>query len=647
PFLFSHYCCTVSIGASTSIINHAAYTQVSDKTRSRAYSQQPSNSANESWIEMAACNRQSSHESDQETASLLDPASSESADGQPIEASPICKLKCLVLGLVIVAIGVVASLNKGAATYQEKHEIPLNKSNWPWHQRDNPNLWVCWVIKCIQLLTGIASMVFLNKRVMQEGRITNAIYQNPALPQLRYLLGNLRRFQELPENFSNYPTKMFISIFIIFAILGIVCAIAETISDLIEAIDPNVYEMLPYADVLRCVLLFAFILLQAWFFTKNNRMCLNWKLDGAWVAMTIILATNVSLWFFYISYEISKIAGENHTCHTNETTRKKLHESFDMIVEIMFPFLIEFFLMGAILAASFLSNIGRLSCILKQLQQSVPYLTNDAIRDKLFSSSAAQRSLRNFKYHLRKHLRSLLLGIALAGSAILISLMMKLFTCEREPWHLLTLYILAVLFVAGSVCCVVLLRAFRAAGEATVETKARTAADRLMLWFCVVAVVVNDLNRLWGLFQSDKPLYNAIGTGLVIVFDIVQSVLQVYVLECILLRRIKSTNVQVGGSHSWGARLLTVLMVINALEWLVSAVAFSLFFFTSNSQRSAATMALVVISAPLQVFFRFHSVGCIHEFRKHCREVNEPRRPVPPSIPIDFPSITPRYGAVV
>ncbi|PAA65414.1 hypothetical protein BOX15_Mlig010166g1 [Macrostomum lignano] len=542
---------------------------------------------------MAAAGRRSSYENNQETARLLDSESSESAEDQPVEVSPICKLKCLVLGLVIVVIGVVASLNEGTVTYQEKHnKSRLNKSSWRWYNRDNPNLWVCWAIKCIQLLMGILSVVFLLKEVMKKG-----------------YLSNLPRFQELPKKFSNYPTTMFISIFIIFAILGIVCAIAETISELINSIDPNVYEMLPYADVLRCVLLFAFILLQAWFFTKNNRMCLNWKLDGAWVAMTIILATNVSLWFFYISYEISKIAGENHACDTNETTRKKLHESFDMIVEIMFPFLIEFFLMGAILAASFLSNIGRLSCILKQLQQSVPYLTNGAEM--------------NFKDHLRKHLHSLLLGIALAGSAILISLMMKLFTCEREPWHLLTLYILAVLFVAGSVCCVVLLRAFRVDGEAKVETKARTAADRLMLWFCVVALVVDELNRLWGLFQSDKPLYSAIGTGLVIVFDIVQSVLQVYVLECILLR----LEVRVGGSPrsqggSVGARLLTVLMVINALEWLVSAVAFSLFFFNSNSQRSAATMALVVISAPLQVFFRFHSVGCIHEFREHCREVD-------------------------
>uniref|UniRef100_A0A1I8FDS3 TLDc domain-containing protein n=1 Tax=Macrostomum lignano TaxID=282301 RepID=A0A1I8FDS3_9PLAT len=81
--------------------------------------------------------------------------------------------------------------------------------------------------------------------------------------------------------------------------------------------------------------------------------------------------------------------------------------------------------------------------------------------------------------------------------------------------------------------------------------------------------------------------------------------------------------------------LINIMMVVNAAEWILSSLCFS-FFFPSNH---GDTVSLLLM--PLQVFYRFHSAVCFHDFKRHLKMEKaagtEPQAPEPE--PIDFQDI--------
>uniref|UniRef100_A0A1I8IBV8 transketolase n=1 Tax=Macrostomum lignano TaxID=282301 RepID=A0A1I8IBV8_9PLAT len=273
--------------------------------------------------------------------------------------SPLYKLLGYFTILFTFALSVIASLNQ-AQEDSSKHEDASEKSDNSSHHGSlsTAEMFSLWM-ESLLLLGGIGAFIYLTFRVILDKTIDRAELVNPYDPNNRLPeIGAVHWCLKMPHHLANYPTTFLELILIVFSFLGLIGVLLEFVEHLIGG---HASGAALAALTVKCILLMAFVPIQVRFFVVHSKVCLLWKLKQTFLAFSLIISANISCWCFHTKSEIGEVfvLKRSDWCPDSKIHRASVKDVIKSLVESLGPFLSEFFLMGAILSCSVMSNAGR------------------------------------------------------------------------------------------------------------------------------------------------------------------------------------------------------------------------------------------------------------------------------------------------
>ncbi|PAA55266.1 hypothetical protein BOX15_Mlig033405g1 [Macrostomum lignano] len=546
------------------------------------------------------------------------------AESQQNGSSPVrltldsrCKLVGFVVFFVIVMLAFVVEVR--AYDEDQKYENE--------HQTGKRNRKICvecYVFRLLFVALAMISIVYLECRVLKSGRA-----------RLAYVgavrISNVPASIAAPVELCNLPSVLFASAFQLFAflklflnLLGIVCGAME-----FGFVDSSELDYTPHGIVMliRHALLFVFTVLQTRFFIKYCKASIQLKLGRSWLPLSIVMAANIGVWFTTVGIELQDI-GRPHKEIANGTYcyDKKINK----IKEFLYPFEIEYCVMSSLMAYMLMSNMGRLAEFLHRQVRSGPVKSQEIVRRVkriMLRSGGAQGGSHEDQAQsefasIRKHSWMISIG-AVAVVASLTVVAFVHFDDENNPVLIIVLFSLQMGSHALSipVLAVLLFCYFRVDKNRRIGSD--NLVDRLLLWLGVIAIVGNNAyNFLKNFSLTIELLENFFGA--------VQSVLQAVFLELMLVGAFTLDNKLHEALKRFLGRcfprnfvsyMLSFLILLNICEWVLSALCFPFFFQREEDKKEGLFLLLM----PLKVFYRFHSVMSIQDFKKHHLRVETAR----------------------
>ncbi|PAA78642.1 hypothetical protein BOX15_Mlig016882g1 [Macrostomum lignano] len=526
--------------------------------------------------------------------------------------SPLYKLLGYFTILFTFALSVIASLNQ-AQEESSKHEDASEKSDNSSHHGSlsTAEMFSLWM-ESLLLLGGIGAFIYLTFRVILDKTIDRAALVNPYDPNNRLPeIGAVHWCLKMPHHLANYPTTFLELILIVFSFLGLIGVLLEFVEHLIGG---HASGAALAALTVKCILLTAFVSIQVRFFVVHSKVCLLWKLKQTFLAFSLIISANISCWCFHTKSEIGEVfvLKRSDWCPDSKIHRASVKDVLKSLVESLGPFLSEFFLMGAILSCSVMSNAGRwVKVFLRKQLSGMPV---DEIKRCISEDYQVNG---HFLKQIRRYSCKLVLMFAFLIIVTVGTLIFKFFmVCTKsiEDWNASVNRIQVPFYSIGIIVCLFLLAVNRCCSvqvqRADRGPEVRHTADSVMLWCGLSGVVLYRIQRLWRAFvvgggQFRVPYIEG-GTSLL---NILQSVLQVSLVDRILAGRIRNLHPRLADI---GALLL---IICNAAEWFIYGSAFSLILGYRNDD--PVNLSLAIVTLPLHVFFYFHSIGCLYDFKEY------------------------------